>query len=127
MTHRAHFLLLAVLLLMTGGVGCTAVQRISDAPSGDSGALRLDVQPSDARIYVDTQYRGRVDGWSAQTVMLHPGMRRVELRADGYITRRFDIEVRAGKQGVLTVSMEPTLERLDGVAPDTPETTDLPF
>lgn len=93
--------------------GCTAVQRVPDTPSARTGYLRLNVEPGSTRIYVDSEYQGLVEGWVAQTILLQPGTRRVELRADGYMTRRFDIDLEAGEELVLQVQMEPDLEQLD--------------
>ncbi|WP_133621699.1 hypothetical protein [Bradymonas sediminis] len=118
MTARPYKLALGAALLLLALSGCTAVQRISEPRRASSGYLRLEVEPADTLIYIDADYQGRVDGWAANTVLVKPGLRQVELRADGYITRRFDIEVAAGEQSFLKVSMEAELERLDGDLPD---------
>lgn len=73
--------------------------------------LRLDVEPTSTRIFIDSQYRGIVKGWRGQIVPVEPGHRMVELRASGFITRRFDVEVGPGEQVTLQVRMEPSLER----------------
>lgn len=105
--------ILSMGLIFAFVAGCTAVQRVSDAPSARVGYLRLNVEPVATRIYVDSEYRGLVQGWAAQTLVLQPGTRRVELRADGFMTRRFDIEVEADEQLMLDLRMEPDLEQLD--------------
>jgi hypothetical protein len=89
-------------------VGCPAVQTI---PDRDQRALLiLDVEPESTEIYIDSEYRGVVEGWTGQAVPIEPGYHRVELRARGKITRRFDVEARAGEQIELRVKMEPTLD-----------------
>ncbi len=92
--------------------GCTAVQRIPDRHSGPA-YLRLDVEPDTTKIFIDSHYRGIVKGWVQQTVPVPSGKRRVELRADGYITRRFDVALAAGEQVTLRVNMERSLDDLD--------------
>jgi hypothetical protein len=118
MKLRFFILALGACLLLAIGPGCTAVQRISDPHDRGRGYLRLDVEPGNTRIYIDSEYQGVVNGWVAQTVLLEPGARRVELRAEGFITRRFDIEIGAGEQIVLTVDMERTIEHTDGFVPE---------
>jgi hypothetical protein len=76
----------------------------------DRGYLELRVQPSTARLYVDDEYRGVIERWRHQIVPLEPGLRRVEIRADGYITRRFDVPIEAGESWTLTLEMTRPLE-----------------
>jgi len=125
-SYIATALVFAATLLVFAMAGCSAVQRISQPQDGQKGALRLDVKPLDTRIYIDAEYQGRVDGWAAQTVLLKPGERQVELRADGYMTRRFDIAVQPGEHSVLTVVMEADLRHLDGEVPQNIAPPDSP-
>lgn len=90
--------------------GCSAVQRIPDRQETTKAYLRLDVEPSSTKVFIDSQYMGIVKGWVQQTVPVDAGARRVELRADGYMTRRFDIELEPGEEVTLQVNMEPTLD-----------------
>lgn len=88
--------------------GCTAVQTM---PDRDQRALLiLEVEPGSTEIFIDSEYRGVVDGWTGNAVPLQPGYHRVELRADGRMTRRFDIRANAGEQIELRVVMQPTLD-----------------
>ncbi|MGM0556594.1 MAG: hypothetical protein ACQEVA_09485 [Myxococcota bacterium] len=95
-----------------GGVlstsGCTAVQTMPDRE--ERAFLILEVEPSSTEIYIDSEYRGVVEGWTGNAVPILPGEHRVALHADGHITRRFDVEADAGEQVVLRVVMEPTLD-----------------
>ena len=96
-------------------MGCTSVQTVSDE---EESYLELDVEPANAQIYLDGDYHGTVDGWHHQVVPVEPGARRVELRAHGYITQRFDIDVPPGRWLTLRVRMERSIESLDDGAND---------
>ncbi len=109
MMHKLLMLTLCVGLFIGTLPGCTAVQPIPD--EGDGRAfLRLDVEPATTRIFIDSEYQGIVEGWVQQTLPLDPGHRMVELRADGFITRRFDVEIDPGQHMTLEVQMERELE-----------------
>lgn len=47
-----------------------------------------------------------------QTVPVSPGLRRVELKARGYITQRFDLDIQDGEILTLTLRMERRLDEL---------------
>jgi hypothetical protein len=91
--------------------GCSAVQPIPD--SRTPGYLHLELDPRDTEVFIDDDFKGRADGWRAQTIPVTPGARRVELRADGYMTQRFDIEIGEGEQVTLRLRLEPTFDELD--------------
>lgn len=95
-----------VALLLSCGVGCTAVEEVPDSGSADKAYLRMEVEPETTKIYVDSDFHGVVERWTGRIVPVEPGARRVELRKDGYITRRFDVELAAGEQMAFTVDME---------------------
>ncbi|MFW5966333.1 MAG: PEGA domain-containing protein [Persicimonas sp.] len=96
--------------LMVALCGCTAVERI---PDEKEAYLRMEVEPGSTKIYVDSDYQGVVERWTGSIVPIEPGARRVELRKEGYITRRFDVELAAGEQMALTVDMERKLESFE--------------
>ena len=96
--------------------GCSAVQRVPDQETA-RGYLYMDIDPGDTRIYLDSEFHGLVDGWVARTLVLAPGDHRVELRADGYITRRFDVRIEADSQVELSIRMEPVLDQIDDFEP----------
>lgn len=110
MNHK--LLMLAFFASLLGWVvtGCTAVHRIPDRQTSNQAYLRLEVEPTTTKIFIDSEYQGVVAGWVQQTVPVESGARRVELRADGYITRRFDVELAPGEEVTLKVEMEPTLD-----------------
>ena len=109
MIHRLLMLTLSASLFGCVVAGCTAVQRIPDAQESGRAYLRLEVEPATTRIFIDSEYKGVVKGWVQQTVPVQSGERRVELRADGYITRRFDVDLKPGEEVTLQISMERTL------------------
>ena len=101
---------LALLGAVWGGWGCTAVETVPDAPEqGRRAHLVFDVDPPSTELYIDGAYRGTVARWVEGTVPVEPGRYRVELRAVGYITRRFDVDIEAGERRRLRLQMERTL------------------
>lgn len=109
MSPRSTALALATFLMLAIGA-CSAVRPVADERS--PGYLTFEVAPSDAEVYIDEDYRGHIDGWRGQTIPVEPGPRRVELRAKGYMTQRFDIEVRPGDQLTLELRLERELDDL---------------
>jgi hypothetical protein len=84
---------------------CTAIQPIR---SGEEDAfLELLVVPETAEVYIDDEYQGMVNRWAGQIVPVQIGYRRLELRAEGYLTQRFDLDVAAGTMHTLRVRLEP--------------------
>ena len=92
---------------------CTAVQYVTDDAQRRRGYLRLEVEPDRAMVLVDGDYRGEIRGWRGGVVPVVAGDRKVELRADGYITQRFDVRVGAGEEVTLRLQMEPVLITVD--------------
>ena len=60
------------------------------------GELRLKVKPRDAQVYVDGYYVGIVDDFDGVFQRLHlpSGPHRIEVRAPGYETLTFDVQIR---------------------------------
>ena len=88
------------------------------SPGQARGLLRFDIEPPDAEILVDDAYLGRADGWADGVIPTRAGARRVEIRADGFLTQRFDIEVRADEEVTLRLKMERTFaDPAEAVAP----------
>jgi len=79
-------------------------------PAGDTnmGGVSFDITPSTAELYVDDTLVGTVGQFTptTQPLGLEAGHHRVEVRAAGYQTLSFDVEVIAGQvipyQGTLT-------------------------
>lgn len=96
---------------------CTAVEPIPNQPRTQQTALEFAVDPERAELFVDGEYRGRIEGWRGGIMPIEPGDHRIMLKADGYLTQRFDITVEAGETYRLEVSMAPALSR----PPSTPD------
>jgi len=106
-----RFGVVAAVVAMVGAAmfGCSAVQSIPDRE--ERAFLEVRVEPPSTEIYVDGEYRGTVEGWVEGAVPVEPGEHRVKLRAERYITRRFDVEFEAGESKVLELEMELRLDR----------------
>jgi hypothetical protein len=77
------------------GIGAPTAAAATEEPV--VGYLRLDVQPADAlQLFVDGVYVGTSDDVSAE-LAINPGVRRIEIRADGYDTLIFDARIVAGR------------------------------
>lgn len=109
-----------VVLLAAGGLasGCTAVQSVSNqGPRAGASFLELDVEPETAELYVDGDYKGKVAGWAEGIVPLEPGQRRIKVVAEGYVTRRFDVQLEAGESKTLSLEMERELDNFSEADP----------
>ncbi len=60
------------------------------------GSLRLKVRPRDAQVYVDGYYAGVVDEFDGvfQRLHLEAGPHQIEIRAPGFETLTFDVQIR---------------------------------
>ena len=60
------------------------------------GELRLKIKPRDAQVFVDGYYVGIVDDFDGVFQRLHlpSGPHRIEVRAPGYETLTFDVQIR---------------------------------
>ena len=84
---------------------------------GDGGGLRLLVEPTDARVYVDGYYAGEVDDFDGmfQHLNVAPGRHEITLKKEGYRTHRIKIFTADGGTVKIRFSME------KGSGPDTME------
>ena len=82
----------------------------SGSGSGLEGSLRLKIKPRDAQVFVDGLYMGIVDDFDGVFQRLHlpTGAHRVEVRAPGYETLTFDVQIRFDD----TTKYEGELQRL---------------
>jgi hypothetical protein len=71
------------------------------------GDLRVDVPQREAETFVDGFYAGIVDDFdgSAEHVNLTPGPHHIELRASGFETATFDVNIEAGRTIVYRTPM----------------------
>jgi hypothetical protein len=70
----------------------------------DFGHLRLDVQPADASIYVDGQFRGTAR--QVAELELPPGRHRLEIVRPGFRTDDRDVDVEAGRTRDLKIELQ---------------------
>jgi hypothetical protein len=75
------------------------------------GTLSLVVEPAEAEVYVDGARYASTGG--TRTLLLNPGSRALEIRADGYASRRVTVSALPGSDGHLEIA----LERETGTAP----------
>jgi PEGA domain-containing protein len=71
---------------------------IAVAP-GATGGVSFQITPADAAVFVDGVYVGTVNNFSATTppLLLATGRHHFELRAQGYETMAFDVDVTSGQ------------------------------
>jgi hypothetical protein len=113
-----RFSAVLICVLSAALLSCSAVRPISE--SRTPGYLHFDVEPQGAEVFIDDDFKGQVDGWRGQTIPVRPGPRRIELRAKGYMSQRFDIEIGPGEQVTLKLRLEREFDELD-LKPDEPE------
>jgi hypothetical protein len=68
------------------------------------GALRLEVQPADASVYVDGDFKGSARQLRALT--LPAGRHRVEIVRPGFRTVEREVEIRPGRTTDLDVNLD---------------------
>jgi hypothetical protein len=95
--------------LTPGGPRETRQSRPSSAPpppaSPESvGQLHLRIEPVDASVYVDGEFRGT--GREATTLSLAPGPHRVEVVRPGYRTAEHEVEVASRGAAELSVELQ---------------------
>lgn len=98
---------LGALLLVSQLSACATGYGSTSQPRG---YLRFEVTPDTAELLLDEKYSGQLAGWVEGVVPVTPGVRRVTLRADGYISQRFDVEIAAHEEVTFRLDLEPVLE-----------------
>lgn len=79
-------------------------RRQGPGDEAEPGTLKLDVQPSDASLYVDGEFRGLAR--EARSLELSPGRHRVEIVRPGYRTWERELEIRPGASEDVEVELE---------------------
>jgi hypothetical protein len=79
-----------------GGYGGS---RSYDDDRSDTGTLRLKVNPSAAKVYIDGVLQGVVDDFNGLSSSLEvtEGTHQLEIRGDGYVTLKAQVKIEAGK------------------------------
>ncbi len=72
--------------------------------AGETGTLRLHIEPPDASVYVDGEFRGT--GREARRIELTPGPHRLEVVRPGYRAVEREIEVEAGRFEEIDIELE---------------------
>jgi len=72
--------------------------------------VRLDIPQKDAAVYLDGFYVGTVGDLddAPERLTMQPGPHHLELRATGYQTLMFDVNIQAGKTVTYRTPMQPT-------------------
>ena len=83
-------------------------RREADRPP--DAQLILRVTPEEAEVYIDESYQGVASRWRDGTIPVRSGARRLELRAPGYFSERFDLQFAPNEALTLTLQLEPQLE-----------------
>lgn len=78
--------------------------REDERDDADAGTLRLDVNPPDASVYVDGEFRG--SGRRVENLRLAPGRHRIEVVRPGYRTVEREVDVRPGDSSRLEIELE---------------------
>jgi len=78
--------------------------REDERDDAEAGTLHLDLNPSDASVYVDGEFRG--SGRRVENLRLAPGRHRIEVVRPGYRTVEREVDVRPGDSSRLEIELE---------------------
>jgi hypothetical protein len=98
-----------------GGYAAAPYYRSYRRSDYESGAVRVLVDPEDAKVYVDGYYAGRVDDFDGltQRLYLSRGLHEILVKREGYRTARFRVYASPGH----TLKVEHDMEKGDGEEP----------
>ena len=82
---------------------CSAVYKIRKKE--DSAYLHLEVQPKTAIVYIDDELYGELSSFRKGIIGCRPGVRRVQIRAEGYESEKFDLDLHSGEELTLTLNL----------------------
>ena len=82
----------------------------TDVEAEAAGSVRIDIPQKDATIYLDGFYVGMVKDFDGDNEQLNlmPGPHHLEVRAPGYETATFDVNVQSGKTITYRTALQPT-------------------
>jgi hypothetical protein len=88
---------------------CVTVESAPDQGAAEIGTLRLDVPQKHAAVYIDGYYVGEVEDFDGEEerLTLRPGPHHLELRAAGFQTLAFDVNIQPGKTITYRTPMQP--------------------
>ena len=78
--------------------------REDERDDAEAGTLHLDLNPADASVYVDGEFRG--SGHRVENLRLAPGRHRIEVVRPGYRTVEREVDVRPGDSSRLEIELE---------------------
>jgi len=78
--------------------------REDERDDAEAGTLHLDLNPADASVYVDGEFRG--SGRRVENLRLAPGRHRIEVVRPGYRTVEREVDVRPGDSRRLEIELE---------------------
>jgi hypothetical protein len=92
-----------------GAYGAPGPGSVGVQPGAATGGLSFEISPPSAEIFVDGNYSGVVSSFTptSQPLTLAPGLHHVEIRAPGYETQTFDVDVVAGQVIPYQGTMQP--------------------
>ena len=81
------------------GYGAPRNEVLITPGSTSYGGVALEITPSDADVFVDGEYAGRVEDFdgTTQPLTLTPGTHRIEVQAPGYEPMSVDVGVQPGQ------------------------------
>lgn len=106
--HRAMLVPLAVLMC----VGCARSQAVPMAETGPQGIVGV-MSNTDAMAVFDEGAPRRLHAGKRSDFIQSPGPHRLEVRAPGYLTKRYDLDVKAKEALVIDVELWPSVDELD--------------
>ena len=73
------------------------------------GGVRIDIPQRDAEVYVDGYFAGIVDEYDGafQQLNLEPGPHRIEVRAPGFMTINFEVNIEPGRTITYRTALRP--------------------
>lgn len=88
---------------------CVTAEGATEGEAAEPGALRLDIPQKEAAVYIDGYYVGAVEDFNgeAERLALRPGPHHLELRAAGFQTLTFDVNIQPGKTITYRTPMQP--------------------
>lgn len=88
--------------------GCVSAEGEVEGIEG-TGAVRIEIPQKEAAVYIDGFYVGAVEDFNGATeqLTLSPGPHHLELRAAGYQTLTFDVQVQTGRTITYRTPMQP--------------------
>ena len=112
MLRHIQHCMLVVFLLLLGVTGCASKQVVSMERDYDRGVVVVETNV-DSMITFNGGAQANVRANSPDHLTVIPGTYAVELRAPGYLPRRYDLRVEAGEWIRIRAEMWPIVQEID--------------